>query len=60
MLVSGYNNIILLPNCTMCSLGLCRYVHMCLKYNFNNNKTINRKDGEKYYFELNMIFYVCA
>ena len=34
MIVSGYNNIIVLPNCTMLYYvfyGLCRYVHMCLK-----------------------------
>ena len=43
MLVSGYNNIILLPNCTMLyyvfsgPLSLCAYVPE-IKFNNNNNK----------------------
>ena len=28
---------------TMCSLGLCNCLHMCLKIKFNNNNNINKK-----------------
>ena len=44
MLVSGYNNIILLPNCTLLyyvfsgPLSLCAYVPE-IKFNNNNNTT---------------------
>ena len=68
MLVSGYNNIILLPNCTLLyyvfsgPLSLCAYVPE-IKFNNNNNKSalqhfetllpIGKADHDIVYIEIN-------